>query len=217
MRKVSWVLTLFLLLALSGCGSEQHTASTKDALYHSNTVKEDCYLCGGKIETLEPFYWGLDNIALISLNTFEIIPLEINRYDRLNRQMIEEYAGVVSFGGGKSESGGFSADMMLDCDRGYATGSLHFYKDESLDADKASSFLCSDCLNRILPQELEQCFGVGAIHLATKEIHVFDERVTGFSLGDFYVDCNLIEESGRSSRWLDFLVFYCPVRYEKKF
>lgn len=213
MRKASWVLALLLLLVLSGCGPEQHTASSEAVLYHSDTAKEDCYLCGGKIETLEPFYWGQENITLISLNTFEVVPIEINRYDRLNRQMIEEYAGVVSFGGGKSENGGFSADMMLDCDRGYATGSLRFYEDETLDTDKAASFLCSDCLNKILPQDLDQCVGVGVIHLATKEVRVFEESAAGFGLGDFYVDCNFMEGPGRNSRWLDLLIFYCPERY----
>lgn len=194
MRKVSWALALFLLLVMSGCGQVRNTSGGKDVLYHSDTAKEDCYLCGGKIETLEPFYWGQDNIALISLNTFEI-----NRYDRLNRQMIEEYAGVVSFGGGKSESGGFSADMMLDYDRGYATGSLRFYEEETLDTDKAAVFLCADCLNKILPQNPDQCFGVGVIHLATKEVRIFEESAAGFGLGDFYVDCNFMEAPGRTA------------------
>lgn len=214
MRRFLLILAVLLTLTLSGCGQAQYTVSDKDTVYHSDTSSEDCYLCG---EGGEPLYWGQDNLALISFNTFEIKPIEINRYDRLSGQLIEEPAGFISFGGSGSQNGGFSANMMLEPDRGYATGSLYFYNDESLDVDKASSFLCSDCLNRILPQELEQCFGVGAIHLATKEIHVFDEHVTGFSLGDFYVDCNLIEEPGRSSRWLDFLAFYCPERYEKKF
>ena len=216
MRKVSGVLALLLLLTLPGCGQEQYTASSENVLYHSDTAKEDCYLCGGKIETLEPFYWGQENIALISLNTFEVISIEINRYDRLNRRIIEEYADVVSFGGGKSESGGFSADMLLDYDRGYATGSLRFYEDETLDTDKAASFLCADCLNKILPQALDQCFGVGVIHLATKEVRVFEESAAGFGLGDFYVDCNFMEDPGRNSRWLDLLVFHCPVRYGNK-
>lgn len=78
--------------------------------------------------------------------------------------------------------GGFSAEMMLDYDRGYATGSLRFYDDEKLDIEKAASFLCSDCLNRIFPREPKQCFGVGTIHLATKEIHLFDKCITGFGL-----------------------------------
>lgn len=100
-------------------------------------------------------------------------------------------------------NGGFSVSMMLDYDRGYATGSLHFYKDEALDVEKAAAFLCSDCLNRILPYDLNQCFGVGAINLTTKEIRVFERSIIGFGLGDFHFDCYLMDEQKHNSDWMD--------------
>ena len=180
MKRFPLLLLVILLFILAGCGADQLPAPDNETRYSSNTSDEDCYLCGGGIESLVPSYWGQDNIALISLNTFEIKPLEINRYDRLNGQLIEEYAGVVSFGGGGSTDGGFSASLMLDYDRGYATGSVDFLADETLDVDKAASFLCADCLNEILPQKASQCFGVGAINLATKEIQLFEENLAGF-------------------------------------
>ena len=62
---------------------------------------------------------------------------------------------------------------MLEYDRGYATGSLNFRDDEILDAGKAASFLCSSCMNDIIPKETGQCFGVGAIDLATKKVRLF--------------------------------------------
>ena len=158
-----------------------------------------------------PFYWGQENIALISLNTFEMKPIEINRYD-IDGKMIEEAIGAVSFGGGASKDGGFSATVLLDYDRGYATGSMEFHDDKTLDIDKAVTFLCAECLNEILPQDIEQCFGVGVISLATKEIHIFEQCVTGFGLGDFYIDCNL-EESSRGSCKMDLFIVYCPTRY----
>ena len=71
------------------------------------------------LENLIPLYWGQNNIALISLHTFEIKPLEINRYDRIDGRLIEEYAGTVSFVVG-SNDGGFSTSLMQDSDRGYA-------------------------------------------------------------------------------------------------
>lgn len=199
----------FLVLTLTACGHPQTAAP----VYHSAAPKEDCRLCGGKLEDTQPYLWGQDNLALISLNTFALQPIEINRYDRLTGQLIEEAAGACSFGRGGSENGGFSAELMLDWDRGYATGSLRFREDETLDIDRAASFLCEDCLNEVLPRDPERCFGVGVIHLAAKEIRVFEECVTGFGLGDFYVDCNVVEGTGRDPRWMDLLVFYCPVRY----
>ena len=215
MKRFLLVLLVLLLLGLPGCGKEQDNPGSTETIYHSYTSKQDCYLCGDGIANLVPFYWGQNNIALISLNTFDIKPIEINRYDRITGQLIEEHAGTVSFGGGGSNDGGFSATMLLDYDRGYATGSIDFYDDTILDADQAASFLCSDCLNEILPQDLNQCFGVGVLHLATKEIRVLDERTSGFTFGDFYVDCNL-EDSELHPHWLDILIFYCPVRYENE-
>lgn len=212
------LLLLILMLVFSGCGTKQdasikNSATPQTAVYHSDISAEDCYLCGDSIDSIIPCCWGQNNIALISLNTFEAKPIEINRYDRLSGRMLEEYAGIVSFSGGGSQNGGFSANMMLEYDRGYATGSLHFYNDETLDVNKAASFLCSDCLNEILPQNLEQCFGVGAIHLATKELRVFEKCTVGFGLGDFYIDCNFKDQE-HNPCWVDLLIFYCPIRYE---
>lgn len=169
-------------------------------------------MCGGGIEDLMPFCWGQDNLAIISLNTFEIQPIEINRYDRLTGQMIEEYAGTISLGGGRSTNNGFAVSVLLDYDRGYATGTLDFYDDRDLDIEKAATFLCADCLNQILPKEIKRCFGVGVINLNTKEIQMFEEQLDGFTFGDLYVDCNL-NGQGRSSNQMDILIFYCPVRY----
>ncbi len=209
MKRFLLALSVLLTISLSGCGHHQAAASSEETIYHSDTSAGDCLLCG---EGTEASYWGQENVALISLNTFEIKPIEINRYDRLNGQLIEEYAGVISFGGGGSQYGGFSAAMLLEYDRGYATGSLHFYDDEVLDADRAVSFLCADCMNRILPKNLERCFGVGVIHLATKELRMFEKNGGGFGLGDFHIDYH-VEGEKCDSLWLDILIFYCPVRY----
>ena len=218
MKKFSIFLLVLLIITLSGYGLKQgscnaNSTAFQEKVYLSNLSDTDCYLCGGGIENLIPEYWGQNNVALISVNTFDIKPIEINRYD--SGHLIEEYAGVISFGGGSSINGGFSANLMLEYDRGYATGSLDFLKDEILDIDKAASFLCSNCLNEILPKEVSRCFGVGAINLDTKEIKLFEEKLGGFGLGDFHIDCNLIERKNSDSRRMDILIFYCPIRYEE--
>ena len=216
-----FIFALFLpLLVLTGCEVEKSSnmndiATSANSFYASNIATEDCYLCSDSIEEQFPSYWGQNNIALISLNTFEIKPLEINRYDRISGQLLEEYAGIVSFGGGESKNGGFSASLMQDYDRGYATGSVDFYNDEVLDISKTAGLLCEDCLNEILPRKIDQCFGVGVMNLATKEIRIFEKCLKGFVLGDFYIDCNLQDQDGDKCR-MDVLIFYCPIRYEEK-
>lgn len=83
MKRFPLLLLVILLFILAGCGADQLPAPDGETRYSSNTSAEDCYLCGGGIESLVPSYWGQDNIALISLNTFEVKPLEINRYTLL--------------------------------------------------------------------------------------------------------------------------------------
>ena len=218
MKRIAAIALVVLALCILGYGvfrnASAGTASEK-IVYRSEVSAEDCCSCGnGIIEDMIPFYWGQNNIALISLNTFEIKPIEINRYD-IDGQMIEEAIGAVSLGGGASKDGGFSATVLLDYDRGYATGSMEFHDDKTLDIDKAVTFLCAECLNEILPQDIEQCFGVGVISLATKEIHIFEQCVTGFGLGDFYIDCDLKEPS-RGSCQMSLFIVYCPIRYEER-
>ena len=218
MKRIVFTLLLSLMMVLAGCGMKQSSnfsgaaVSTKTS-YSSGTSTEDCYLCGGAESPLSP-YWGQNNIALFSLNTFEIKPLEINRYDRTDGRLIEEYAGAVSFAVG-GNGGGFSANMMQDSDRGYATGSVDFHSDKVLDISKAANFLCANCLNEILPSQIDRCLGVGAVNLATGEVRIFEERLGGFTLGDFYIDCDLQDLDGDTHR-MDILIFSCPIRYEQE-
>jgi len=215
MKKFLIVLTVFLIFGFAGCGIGQANYSAGDlnpakTVYHSDISAEDCYLCGGGIENLIPSYWGQNNVALISLNTFEIKPIEINRYQQ--GQQIEGYAGIVSFCVGGSEDGGFSVNLLLNYDRGYATGSVDFSDDETLDPSKAASFLCADCLKEILSKNYSQCFGFGVINLDTKEIRLFEESSCGFDFGDFHIFLNLKERKNSNSQQADLLIFYCPLR-----
>ena len=219
MRRFVFALSLALMLVLAGCRTRQSTDSSGTAVpqktvYSSNTSAEDCYLCGDSAESPLSPYWGQNNIALLSLNTFEIKPLEINRYDKIDGRLIEEYEGTVSLAL-KNNDSGFSASLMQNSDRGYATGTVEFNSDAVLDVSKAADFLCADCLNEILSSRIDGCFGVGAVNLTTKEARIFEEHFGGFGLGDFYIDYDLQDQDGDTNR-MDLLVFYCPIRYEKE-
>ena len=233
MRRFVFALFLLPVLLLAGCemmqtaapvepqsddSGAQQSAGSSDAsfsentIYRSGTSAEDCRLCGSNTDNEMPSPWGENNIALISLNTFEIIPVGINRYD--GGQLVEEFAGYGSFGGGAGKNGGFLATLMCDHDRGYATGLVCFHDDAVLDTGKAAEFLCENCLNKILPRQADRCFGVGAINLDTREVRLFAEGLNGFTLGDFYINCDLQDPNVDKPR-MDILIFYCPIRYEK--
>ena len=126
-----------------------------------------------------------------------------------------QHVGAVSFDGGDSIDNGFSAILLVDYDNGHAMGPLHFCNDRKLDADQASSFFCENCLNEILLQNLEQCFGVGTVNLSTKETQIFEENISEFILGDFFIDCNL-KEPGEDTCWIDLEIFFRPAQDENE-
>lgn len=58
-------------------------------------------------------------------------------------------------------------------------------------------------------------YGVGVINFETLEVRLFEQNITGFTFGDYYVDIDRREKKD-NSEWteLDLLIFYCPPRYE---
>lgn len=208
---VSAVLALWLTRCSAEMRSEPSTAVTEQVV--SNVSPADCFLCGDGAE--EPFYWGQNNVGIISLNTFAVMPIVINRYDR-SGAAIEKNTGSVQFRSHESQENGFDAHLLEDPDGGYARGEISFYGDETLDVEKTASFLCQDCLDRMLSQIHAQGCGVGVINFATREIRPFEACFAAFGLGDYYIDCNWKEpEDPADSQEVDILVFYHPPRYSE--
>lgn len=236
MKRLALTLLILSLSTLAGCAAEkgpgsawdrgtEHSSDTSAAEkdpgstwdrvteYSSDTSVEDCYICGGGIDNLVPSSWGQKNVAFLSLNTFEIIPLEINRYDKMDGHLIEEPAEITSFIGDSSTDGGFSAKLMLNYGRGIANGVVEFNEDEILDTGKAASFLCADCLNGIIKQTYGPYFGVAMINLETKAIRVLEKRLASFDLGDYYIFCELQEQEDDNPLQMKLLIINSPIRY----
>lgn len=189
--------------------------SEAEPFYPSDTAKSDCLLCGDGDGTLFPLYWGQDNIGIVSLNTFEVSQIGINRYDD-NGRLIKEPSGGISTHINSHGEDCFSLFCHVDSDRGIGGGTISFYGDEKLDLEKAAQFLCAGCLNATLKNvRLDECFGLGVVYFKTREIHPLEEYVTGFLREDFYFLCDLRERREEdASLQMDFDVFYCPERYE---
>ena len=97
-------LLLCILLVLSGCAkpetSDTNTQTTytheekEEIIYTSKITKDDCYLCSKAGKTLLPAYAGQNNVGIICINTFDMSPVTINRYDD-HGNLIEEPAGIM--------------------------------------------------------------------------------------------------------------------------
>lgn len=167
---------------------EGKVEEVEEPKYESVTRPEDCKLCGGKEGYLVPMYKGQDNLGIISLNTFHVANITINRYDDYGRLLKEPESG---FGTNIVNTGedGFMSMVSANTNRGYASADISMNKDKVLDMEKVLDNLCTKCLNRALEEDWREPYGIGLINFKTGEIRLFDERIRGFMLGDFYVLC----------------------------
>lgn len=215
MKKLILALLVILLTLQVGCRSKQDGDKIfPNKHYTSSTSAADCFLCSA--DSSHESYWQENNVGIISLNTFEVMPVKIIQYGD-NGTLIQENTGTFVRRSFKSDANGFYASQAIDSDRGYAFASISFYDDETLDVEKTANFLCEDCLNQLTEKIYKNEFGLGIINFETKEIRTFEENTTGFGSGDFYIHCDFRERDKETdTRNLDLLIFYCPLRYENE-
>lgn len=227
LRKIGYgIVGVSMLSLLAGCQNKdeadaqsdvsviESASETKEPKYISETSKEDCLLCGDGEGTLLPLYRGEENIGVISLNTFDLAHVEINRYDDYGNLLEEPSQGISTRITSTGEDG-FTFRTTEDTDRGYAMCDLYFNDDEFLNVEQASSYMCTECLNKAMDDGFgDDPSGMAVIDFSTLEVRMLRENLLAFQFGDFYVSCkakrNEAEENGLE---MDLLVFYCPKRY----
>lgn len=230
MLKTKAIITDLLLSCLifsfvvSGCSPEQaagvqetgkRSQDQPDSEYLSGTDPENCLLCGPSSQTLLPLYRSQKNLGIISLNTFDICPVEINPYDDQGNP-IEKPADSTSMTTSSHEENGTFIQIYPNTNRGYANVNLSFKDDETLDMDKAAANLCTECLNTVLNETWSSSpYGVGVIDFDTLQVRLLAENITAFTFGDYYISCSHREKTAKEdSVEMDLLIFYCPERYE---
>ena len=223
MKKLFFLL-LCTVLVLSGCvNAEQspqdskpsYTADEKEeVVYTSQIEKEECALCNKAGETLLPLYAGQTNLGIICINSFDLSPIEFNRYDDYGN-LIEEKAGYSRRTSNGFGEGNMVTSISSNSDRGYAHVHVGFTNDDSVNKEKVESLLCQECLDAIMEEAWDEPYGVGVINFETLEIRLFEENISGFSFGDYYLDIDR-RENNSESEWteLDMFIVYCPMRYE---
>lgn len=220
MKRIVGIL-LCIMLSLSGCtkAPESNAAvssskETEEIVYVSQITKENCVLCANQEKSLLSAYAGQKNIGIISINTFDISPVEINRYDAFGN-LIETPSETFSITHNGFGEGEMNTHVMPNTDRGYATVDVSFTNDKSIDKSAVENLLCVDCLNTIMEDSWGEPYGVGVINFETMEVRLFEEHTTAFTFGDFYIDIEQRENEESSDEVdLDLLIFYCPPRYE---
>lgn len=115
--------------------------------YVSGVTRDECYVCSD-IGGFSGFrHWGEDNIGIVNLNTFELMRLEINRYDEYGN-LIEGPAGYMCSGGMSKDDAGSYAHAFSFPDNGFADAQI-FGVQYAIDREFVQNHLCQTCLDSI--------------------------------------------------------------------
>lgn len=210
-KRIAAVISILMLL-LCGCGQQAKTEEEHDWQAEAEAAsvycvdKEDCFLCG-----TDTGYFGQNNVGIVSLNSFSVMPVEINRYDH-NGQLIEENTGAMQMRNFQNGDSGMTASVILEPDRGIAHVSISPKGDAVLDLSSASAHLCPDCLEDLALQLHGNVSGVGVVNFSTRRLYALQESVTSFGAGDYYIHCDRDAERGE----IDILVTYSPLRFDNE-
>lgn len=213
MKKHILLCTLIALMLLPACANdapEQPEAKGYEHIdFASDLSPEECFLCGNGSDPLTSVRWGEDNVGIINLNTFELLCIEINRYDE-NGELIEKAAGFVQSSRLPGEN--TYAYVMAHPDNGYAHVQIKGVQ-YAIDREAIQSRLCQTCLDTIndmwfsgkAPAEY------AIVSFAERTIQPLLVSRPWFSAGDYGIDCEF-KDNGE----IDLLIHYCPPRYSEK-
>lgn len=205
-------LTMFIAIIVA----ERISATTAQAQkeyehidYVSNITQEQCFVCGSGGDTVASSYWGEDNVGIVNLNNFELLYLEINRYDS-SGNLIEEPAGYMSSNGLIDKEEETYVHAYSHPDHAYADVQITGVK-YSIDRDSVQSHLCQTCLDSIndlwFTDQPPAEFAIVSF-----EDHTIQPLLNAhpwFAAGNFGIDCEFKEEGA-----VDLLIHYAPFRYD---
>jgi len=202
---------LLLLIFLSACAGQKADNTARSSIEHidfiSDIEKEECYLCGDRTDTELADHWGQDNIGIISMNTFEIVPIEINSYDRDGRQIKKPQGVLISSCGTLGDS---LVHAFTDPDRGNSHVDIQRVGNV-INPDAIGTYLCQNCLNSFTGYYIEDEIPseIAVINFVTQEIRPLVESCPWFTFDNYAVACDFQEDET-----ISLLIYYCPPRFQ---
>lgn len=210
---IAGALVMFVAIIVAArisTGQERTPKEYEHIDYVSSITQGECFVCSTQSGTLVSSYWGEDNVGIVNLNTFELLYLEINRYDD-HGNLIEEPAGVLSSNGMIDKEAETYVHAYSHPDHAYADVQLSGVK-YAIDRESIQSHLCQNCLDSInglwFTDQAPAEFAV--VSFEDRTIQPLLNAHPWFSAGNFGVDCEF-----KDNGTIDLLIHYCPARYEK--
>lgn len=200
------MLIVITIVARISAAQEQTPKEYEHIDYVSNITQEECFVCG----TNNGYsYWGEDNVGIVNLNTFELLYLEINRYNDYGN-LIEEPAGYMSSVGLSDKEADSYAHAYCFPDNAYASVQITGVQYD-IDREMIQSKLCQTCLKSIndLWFTDQPPAEYAVISFEDRTIQPLLNAHPWFAAGNYGVDCEFQTDGD-----IDLLIHYCPNRYE---
>lgn len=200
------MLIVITIVARISAAQEQTPKEYEYIDYVSNITQEECFVCG----TNNGYsYWGEYNVGIVNLNTFELLYLEINRYDDYGN-LIEEPAGYMSSVGLSDKEADSYAHAYCFPDNAYASVQITGVQYD-IDREMIQSKLCQTCLKSIndLWFTDQPPAEYAVISFEDRTIQPLLNAHPWFAAGNYGVDCEFKTDGD-----IDLLIHYCPNRYE---
>lgn len=213
MKFRKFALITLLLFLFAGCSAEAKDPvetpaerSYEHPVFTSIIEKEQCILCDTNAGKQFSWNMGQDNIGIINVNTFDVFPIEINRYGDNDEQILEA-SGTMNMS--SATLGDSSAHAMTDPDRGVAHIELT-PSDNAIGNEGLESNLCQDCLDAFASHYFtdDSPLELAVIDFSTKEIRPLLSSCPWYIEGNYSVVCDF-EEDGK----VDLKVHYSPPRF----
>ena len=174
--------------------------------FESSVTEEACFLCGDHNGSLGASTWKPNNIGILNLNTFDILYVDINRYDD-NGELVTSPAGVFAIDGMTSGNGRVNSN--LNADNGYASISISGVE-YSIAEEVVESKLCQNCLDSM---NVKIRYGgapaeYAVVNYEDQTIHPLVTSTVSFGSGDYLIDCQF-KENGE----IRLLAAFLPCRY----
>lgn len=200
------MLIVITIVARISAAQEQTPKEYEHIDYVSNITQEECFVCGTNNDYS---YWGEDNVGIVNLNTFELLYLEINRYDDYGN-LIEEPAGYMSSVGLSDKEADSYAHAYCFPDNAYASVQITGVQYD-IDREMIQSKLCQTCLKSIndLWFTDQPPAEYAVISFEDRTIQPLLNAHPWFAAGNYGVDCEFKTDGD-----IDLLIHYCPNRYE---
>lgn len=202
------VLSTALMTACAQETEDKPKETSKSYKFTSQIQKEDCYLCSDSEDSPIAEFREHANVGIINVNTFEVMELEINRYDRNGNQIMEATGAMHMC---NRTLGEIQVTGMVDPDCSFA--SVNFDPSgETIDEEKIGQYLCQGCLDEFA----SSCYGgesippIAVVSFEHRYLAPLNDRSAWFFRKDYLVTVNFDEDGS-----IGIVAVYNPPRFRE--